>query len=193
MLSCIVAYQPMSGLHRAVAVDTDYANFGDLSLTIHCVPGDAIDESQAQELCDKLAQLFENQGAKVELRTTVGRSSDLDEDDETTKDDAPRGALNMLLTARIIHKEETGYIFWTALTDYTFAQDIVIRDETGFLLIRYTLTGRFVRRLGSSWFESNKPEEEFSADFYDQLSQLVLNAKMRRQVLRESMPAAAKN
>ena len=81
------------------------------------------------------------------------------------------------------------HLWWSIVTDYTFAQDISIRDETGFLLIRDTLTGRFVRRFGFS----DDTEEAFSRDYYGQLSQLTLNAKVRRQVLNEAPPKPAAN
>jgi len=185
LAGCITAYQPMSGLHRPIAVDTDYENFADLSLTLHCIAGDVVDASQARELCRKLTRLFENQGCDVKTRVSTGRLSDSDPEPEVG---APRTALNMRLSSRLIHEIETDLIIWSYWTDYTFAQDIVVTDETGFLLVKETLTGRFVTRLG---FFSDA-DEDFSADFYGQVSQLALNAKLRREVLREGSTAPKK-
>jgi len=185
----------MSGLHRPVAIDTDYANFADLSLTLRCLPGPFLDRSQAQTLCRKLAQLFENQGAKVETTTSSGRPSESEDELADTTQGGPTTAtkttaLYVELGARLLHEEVTHlHLWWSIVTDYTFAQDISIRDETGFLLIRDTLTGRFIRRFG--FFDDT--EEEFSRDYYRQLSQLALNAKVRRQVLNEDQPKPAAN
>ena len=181
--SCTTLYQPMSGLHRPVAIDTDHANFADLSLSIHCLAGPVLEAAQAQDLCRKLAQLFENQGSTVRTRTSTRGFHDPDaEATKTGAEGSTATALNVQLSSRMIHKDETRLLFWTYVTDYTFAQDIVIRDETGFLLIKDTLTGRFVTRLGFS----DDTAKDFSADYYGQLSQLALNAKLRRQVLRDS-------
>ncbi len=165
----------MSGLHRPVAINIDYANFTDLDLSIQCLPGPLLNRSQAEQLCRKLTRLFENQGAKVESRTSLARPLDIDSKER----EAPAtSALNLQLKARLIHKEG----FWWFTTDYSFAQEINIYDETGFLLIRESFTGRFAWRLGFS----SDSDEEFSQDYYTQLSQLMLNAQMRRRVLREA-------
>ena len=72
------------------------------------------------------------------------------------------------------------------MTDYTFAQDVTIRDENGFLLAKDTLTGRVMMRMG--FFEEAK--DDFTRDYYGQISQMTFNAKLRRQVLRESQARA---
>lgn len=181
---CMSVYQPMSGLHRPVAIDTDLANFPDVEFLIQCLPAEqVITETEAQDLCRKLTMLFENQGARVETRTRPGRADDVDD----TSREAPEGKpgamkLTVELSARLIHKDVVNILWWKITTDYIFAQDVVIRDETGFLLVRDTLTGRFIRRLGFS----RGANLHFSKDFYGQLSQLALNARMRRTVLTES-------
>jgi hypothetical protein len=177
---CISTYQPMSGLHEPVAIDTEYANLDGLTLTVHCVPGGALDRAGAEDLCRKLTREFENQGATV--RSHTGRGvADLDDDPAAR---ATPSALTLRLSARTIHEEESNLLFWSWVRDFTFAQDITIRDETGFLLIQDTLIGRFDRRLG--WTSTAK--EDFTADFYRQLDQRALNARMRRQILREGRP-----
>ena len=192
---CITVYQPMSGLHRPVAINPDYANFADLSLTLRCLPGPAVEPAEARALCRKLARLFENQGAVVETRArsgevrgSGGEAAPEAADSADTLGAGPAAtALNIELSARLIHAEESNFLWWSRTTDYTFAEDVVIRDETGFLLVKDTLTGRFVLRMGFS----EQAGKEFSRDYYAQLSQLALNAKMRRDVLREAQSSPA--
>lgn len=175
----VVVYQPMSGLHRPVAVDPSRANFTDVDMQVSCPTGPAVDSTEAGQLCRRVARLFENQGARVEIRA-AGAAPEPEEGEQAK----PRSTLQVELTARVVHREVTDWLFWEHVSDYTVAQEVTIRDETGFLLVRDTLTGRFVKRWG---FFSNA-DEDFSADFYAQLSQLALNARVRRRVLAEGRP-----
>ncbi|MCA9561179.1 MAG: hypothetical protein KC583_21670 [Myxococcales bacterium] len=182
LAGCVTVYQPLSGLHRPIAIDPAYANFAGVRFTLECRRGrdDVLGADEARDLCRKLTRVFENQGAEVETEVLGGEPGPADE--------TPRArgeALHVQLTPRLIAVRTVNVLwlpFWTVVTDYTFAQDISIRDASSFLLVRDTLTGRFVRRLGFS----SDAEEEFSADFYGQLSQLALNAKLRHDVLQES-------
>ncbi len=182
---CVDVYQPMTGLHRPIAIDIGYTNFADLDLRVRCRASAAMDASQAGELCRRVARLFENQGARVEvLRDGAPPIDDAEEaaaEGETPK--APRAALSIEIAGREIRRDTTTIIpwAWEHTSDYTIAQDISIRDESGFLLAADTFVFRFVSRIG---FFSDA-EEQFSADFYGQLSQLALNAKVRRRVLAE--------
>lgn len=175
----VVVYQPMSGLHRPVAVDPSRPNFTDVDIEVRCPPGGAVDATEAGALCRRVARLFENQGARVEIHTPGAPAADPEPDGEAPA--TPRTALRVELTARILHREITDWLFWEHVSDYTVAQDVVIRDETGFMLARDTLTGRFVKR----WGFFSDADEDFSIDFYAQLSQLALNARVRRRVLAE--------
>lgn len=182
---CVDIYQPMSGLHRPIAVDIGYANFADLDISLRCRSGGALDSTQAGLICRRVARLFENQGARVAVRTGAAAEAPEAREGEAPGEEAPAGppraALDIEISAREVHRDSTHYLFFEYISDYTVAQDIVIRDETGFLLVRDSLTGRFVTRLG---FFSDA-EEQFSDDFYGQLSQLALNARVRRKVLLE--------
>jgi hypothetical protein len=193
LAGCMSVYQPMTGLQRPIAINIDYANFQGLELSLQCLPGPIVTDTEAEDLCRKLARLYENQGATVETRTTPGRVGDPEDEitDVKAPGDAatPTMALSVELSSRLIHKEETNILWWSITTDYTFAQDIVIRDATGFLLLRETLTGRFRKSLGFRALAA----EQFSRDYYAQLSQLALNAKMRREVLSESRPKPVAN
>ena len=194
--SCTTYYQPLSGLHRPVAIDTDYANFAGTRISLHCLPGPVLGEEEARDLCRKLARLFDNQGGHTDRQTGLGRRSDADEEVAEAEGAADAGsvadaaakprALRIQLGARLIHEDKRWLLPWVT-KEYTFAQDVVIRDETGFLLIRETLTGRLVRSFG--FF--GHAEEELSRDFYGQLSQLAFNAKLRRRVLGEAHPQPA--
>ena len=220
-INCITVYQPLSGLHRPVIIDTQMSNFKNQRLIIQCVPEDLLDQRSADVLCRKVATLFRNQGAKVQTFATLNVYND---DEDTFEDNnnvnssknsesknIPASDLTLQLRARMIHEENNKMLatfscmFFTlipAFTEYTFVQDITIHDSSGFLLVADSLKGRFVRYFGITtylgniildWFRE-EPEKltgkrinkDFSKDFYSQLSQLVFNAKMRRQVLLES-------
>lgn len=186
--ACTTYYHPMSALHRPVAINTDYANFAGLELEIHCLPGPVLDEDEAADLCQKLSRLFENQGAVVQTRTTLGRVANEDGELSGARPTAGEGratartSLGLRLSSRLLH-EESSWVFPWVTTEYTFAQDVVIRDETGFLLVKDSLTARLVRRVGLF----GDAGEELTRDLYGQLSQLTLNARMRRRVLRAGL------
>ncbi len=221
---CLTVYQPLSGLHRPIAIDTRVANFSGQALTIHCVPEKFLSRKEASALCRKLQVLFENQGAKVTTASTLQISDEgLSSNDNrvvaplaapgpTVVDKSqPPSSMTLKIQARQIHRE-TNPMLWTlsaltftlfpAISEYTFVQDITIRDASGFLLLSDSLKAKFTRYFGLStyfgnialdWFreESNKlsgnrVKTDFSDDFYPQISQLVFNAKMRARVLLES-------
>jgi hypothetical protein len=92
-----------------------------------------------------------------------------------------------------------------AVTETSFAVDVIIRDESGFLLVSDSLQGRLVRRLGVGAWGTNlvldrflrdeddritgdAAHEDLSADLYGQLGQLMFNAKMQREVLSQAPP-----
>ena len=220
---CIHAYQPMSGLHRPVVVDPQAANFTDLRLTVVCPPGAYVSPAEAQMLCERVGKLFENQGARL---TTRGDGAEqepgIGEDPagglaggQAGRPAAPTTDLVLELRAQELHTRNdplswvlciaTGTLV-PAVTESTFAQDVVIRDGTGFLLLTDRLEGRIVRTMGVGTWAGNrlldvlwrKKEDELndkavhadvSADLYGQLSQLLFNARMRWKVLQEATPA----
>ncbi len=219
---CVKVYQPVSGLHRPVVVDPQLANFQDVRLTVYCPPGELVDPEEARALCRKVGTLFENQGARVSSYTTDRRLGDdpLGGDPTAGGGDEPGEPaptdLIMELRGRQVH-QATNQLSWLlfigtftlvpAVSEFTFAQDVVIRDESGFLLLSDTLQGRIIRYSGAGTYFSNKlldwfwreeedkllvddmPHSDLSADFYGQLSQLLFNAKLRWQVLEEANPA----
>lgn len=213
-------YQPLSGLHQPVVVDVRAANLKDVNLTVHCVPGGLLSLSEASVLCQKVQTLFENQGAQV--RTVIAAHEAWDDTPSEEPQGEPgggRGAretptaeLTLELRARKVH-EANNPVLWAlcigtftlvpAVTESTFAQDVLIRDGEGFLLVSDTLQGRLVQYFGVGTWLGNKlldmtwrseedkltgavVERDLSTDLYRQLSQLVFNAKVQWQVLQQS-------
>lgn len=184
--ACVTVYHPLSGLHRPVALNMSYANFANLKVALRCLPGDVVNAAQAEVLCRKLKSLFESQGAQVRLASDQGDFEpilgDLDSAAGTKLEKASNNPeLTIRLSSRLLHQDTTSYLFFDVVTGYTFAQDISVTDDRGFLLIQDHLTGRFVQRI---WLYGS--QKSFSNDFYGQVSQLTLNAQMRRRVLLES-------
>ncbi|MEL6347260.1 MAG: hypothetical protein AAFV53_29360 [Myxococcota bacterium] len=214
---CVQVYQPLSGLHQPVVIDTRAPNFEDVKLTILCPPGEALTYPEASTLCQRVEVLFENQGAQV--RTSLSPRGFADDSlvnqdaFEATDDAAPRMSLVMELETRETYRDNDllnwamcvgSFTLVPGITELNFAQDIVIRDDSGFLLLRDSLEGRLIRRFGAGAWVGNrvvnlvrkpedkiKPEtasEDLSGDMYRQLSQLLFNAKMRRRTLNEVVP-----
>ncbi|HEX5751622.1 MAG TPA: hypothetical protein VFZ09_35700 [Archangium sp.] len=201
-------YQPLSSLQRPSIVDPQLANFEGMRLLVRCVPGDYLNASDTDLLCRKVGSLFRNQGARVE--TDVSRSG---RPSRSFQDGTPPD-LVVDLTSRLLHKESSG-VLWAltvisltivpAVTEYSVAQDVTIRDASGFVLASDSLKARFIEYFGAGVWGVNwvldavvrPPEEEitgeaasrdFSRDFYAQLSQLAFNARVRADVLRSFEP-----
>jgi len=202
-------YQPLSGLHRPVVVDTQLPNFQDVHLTVRCVPGGLLLPQDANTLCQKVGTLFENQGAVV---ATVASATDEPDESDVPKD-APRPPTDLTLELRSREISRSDHLVsWLlffgsftlipGVTESTFAQDVVIRDSTGFVLISDSLQGRIVIRQGFGSWAVNKLADaiarkkedrltgeamnrDLSTDLYRQLSQLLFNAEMKWQVLRQ--------
>jgi len=222
VLGCVKVYQPVSGLSQPVVVDPRLANFQDVRLAVYCPPGDLVNAVEARALCRKVGILFENQGAQVTTYTTDRRVGDNSLGDELRDDsadasiEAPPIDLSLELRGREVQagNDHLSWVLFIAtftlvpgVTEFTFAQDVVVRDANGFLLASDSMQGRIVRYAGAGTFVTNKildliwrdeedhiigdkPHSELSADFYGQLSQLTFNAKMRWQVLQEASSAA---
>ena len=206
---CVRVYQPMSGLHRPTVVNTRAPNFQDVHLSVNCLPGDLLTRQETGALCQKVAALFENQGAIVAIAD--GGFDEGFEEPVDGPEAKPRTDLSLEITSRRVHKSNHGltwaafivsFTLYPGVTEKTFAQDISIRDGSGFLLLTDSLEGRLITRsgagtwLGNKIFDLGRPKEErlsgkvaeqdLSADLYLQLSQLLFNAKMHWQVMQES-------
>jgi hypothetical protein len=218
---CVKVYQPVSGLQQPTVLDLSVGNFQDVALTVHCPSGDLVSPDEARDLCTKVGVLFENQGAVVTTdigdRRFAAEPSGFDLDGEQRERAGPPPSTDLILELRghQVH-QKNHYLTWLmcgatfslvpAVAEFTFAQDVYVRDEHGFLLASDTLSGRIVRYGGLGYWlgtkltdrffrkdddvisASQKPHSFLSEDFYAQLSQLVFNAKMRWRVLEQANP-----
>ena len=223
---CFYSYQPLSGLQRPTVIDFTAPNLEGLRLQLDCVVGDFLDRREAEVLCRHVSALFTNQGAKV--TSTFDLEATGPDESPTTK---RRGAtpppppptptrpsydLSVQLSARLLH-EDSNRLLWIlsfmtltlapATAEYTFAQDMVVRDETGFLLASDTLKARLVRHFGLGYWGLNRvldwtreePDrivgsagvDRMSRDLDRQLSQILFNARMRLDVLSASRAPVA--
>lgn len=204
-------YQPLAGFHRPVVVDPQMPNFVDTRLALHCIPGNGLSPGAAATLCQRVRTLFENQGALVESQLGFGPPDPLEPSAEPTPKEARPIQLTVELRARNVH-EAYHPLSWVlsvatltllpGVWEATFAQDIVIRDQTGFLLVTDSLEGRLVSRFGVGIWAGNalanvwrdEPDKirkdsasaDLSADLYRQLSQVVFNARMHAVVLSDA-------
>jgi hypothetical protein len=196
-------------------IDTHVANLSGVRLTVRCVPEDMLDSVSADALCQKVGIVFENQGATVTtIASATGLEDGLGDLPEPAPEAVPATDLLLELRTRQIHRAHNP-MMWVlcalsltiipASTEFTFAQDVVIRDGTGFLLAEETLQGRMGHQFGvAAWIGNGllnlfwrAPEDEISyeslrrdlsTDLYRQLSQAVFNAKMQWLVLQQTPP-----
>lgn len=211
--TCFVVYHPLASLQRPVAVDPRLPNLEGLHIQVLCPRGDFLDQDEADELCRLVGRLFATQGAII--RVPGGLDSEFDEAPEATASDPID--LSVQFESQLLHKERNT-LLWAlsfgtltllpAITEYTFAQDVRIRDGRGFLLVSDRLQGRFVRYFGAgissvTWlldlfvreeherFTRSAVERDFTRDFYGQVSQLAFNASTRLAVLKQLDRGAA--
>jgi hypothetical protein len=210
---CLTVYQPMTSLQRPTAIDPREKNFEGTHLLIRCIPGDWADGSESQTLCQNMSTLFANQGAKVDIEVPGESLEGVDDEpiERRPKTQAPKTKpdLIMELTARRLANDNNPLnwiicyatlTLFPAITDVTFAQDVIVKDSDGFLLVRDSLQARFVRYFGIAVWAVNglmdlivRPKEEkmlgdapkrdFSKDFHAHMSQLMLTARTREKVL----------
>lgn len=217
-VGCVRVYHPLSGLQSPILVDPQHPNFADAEITIYCKPGRQLNKTQANRLCQKLGMLYENQGAKVStVANVVGGGSTGSSWGEAVSDTPQaQGDRPIKLTIDVVGRrtDSTRYPFtWlvclasaTVLPgkmETSWAQDVTIRDETGYLLASETLHGRIVRRFGVGAFVGDKlvdvfmrkAKDEFtgndgwrqmSRDLYGQMSQMAYNAKLQSKVMRQT-------
>jgi hypothetical protein len=198
---CAHTYQPMTGLHTPVVIDTTAPNLALQAITVHCIATDGMSASNRAKLCQRVGTLFENQGAVVSV---------VDEEGRREQDGAPSETdLVVELRARRVSVDDhaASWVLYTAtlgllpaVVEVPFAIDVSIRDGGGFLLDEAYLEGRVVAKIGlSAWLTAaldnrswrrNSPKtsrraaaEQLSTDLYEQLSQLTFNATTQRQVL----------
>ena len=201
---CVTVYQPLISLQRPVAVDPQLPNFEGQRMLVRCIPSDYLEPADADQLCRNVRSLFTKQGAQVEVEVPRAGLAVRDEQE------GPKADLIIDLRARLVHEENSALLavlsgltltLVPAITESTFAQEITIRDSSGFQLASDTLQGRFVLYRGIGIWAVNSaldllvrseeeeltgdaPKKDFSRDFHRQLSQLAFNARMRSWVMR---------
>ena len=212
LTGCVTVYQPLVSLQRPTTVDTQTTNFAGQRILVRCVPSEDLGPEDAQTLCRKVRSLFTNQGAEVEVEVPRGGS--------TVNDVAAMANPSLIvdLRARLLGTKSSNLLailsVWTLtlvpnVGEFTFAQDITIRDGNGFQLATETMEARFVHYFGFGVWAVNgvldflvRSEEEklgggdvakkdFSRDFYRQLSQVAFHASMRALVMRNFEEAPA--
>jgi hypothetical protein len=208
---CVTVYQPLVSLQRPVPIDHQLANFQGRRFLVRCVPGEYLPPADAQRLCFKVRNLFALQGAEVAVEVPMqGRPAGPGEAE--LKPD-----LSIELRSRLLHRESSKILWFLSfasftlvptIAEFTFSQEVTIRDSAGFVLASDSLQGRFVKYFGLGvWgvnsaldflvrsddekFTGNRAEQEFTRDFYRQMSQLAFDAHMRSLVLRGFQPEPA--
>lgn len=219
--ACVTVYQPVASLQRPVTVDPSAPNLDGLRLLVRCIPSEGADQSESDELCQNMSQLYSNQGAKVSTEVPdeegigVNRTEAQDAEEWAQPGQAAKGKdpskpdLIIELKARRVHGENSP-VLWAlciatftlvpAITEATFAQDVMIRDAEGFLLASETLQARFIRYFGLAFWginglldlivrpkgeglTGNNHNRDFSKDFHGQMSQLAFHAVLRQRIL----------
>jgi hypothetical protein len=196
----VTLYQPLVSLQQPAVVDPQAPNFEGLKLLVRCHPGDYLLASDAQRLCRNVGMLFRNQGAEVDTEIPRGRGADEDREHDLVVD----------LSARLLHTDSsTALVMLSGITftliptfaEHTFAQEITIRDASGFLLAQDSVQARFIEYNGVGIWTVNwladrlvradedeltgaRASLDFSRDFHARLSQLAFNAHMRSTVLK---------
>ena len=208
---CVTVYQPLVSLQRPVPIDPQLANFQGQRFLIRCVSGEYLVPADAQRVCTKVRSLFSVQGAEVALEVPSEGSP------ASAVQLEPRPDLVIELRSRLLHRENskllwilsaTTFTLVPTIAEYTFAQEVTIRDSAGFVLASDSLQGRFVKYFGLGvWavnrvadflvraedekLTGNQAPQEFTRDFYRQISQLTFDAHMRSLVLRGFQPQPA--
>jgi hypothetical protein len=205
---CVTVYQPLVSLQRPVAVDPQLANFQGQRVLVRCVSDADLAPADAMGLCLKLRSLFAVQGAEVEMQIPV---------EGPAAGPAPpehRPDLTVELRSRRLH-EGNSKLLWIlsvatltlvpTISEFTFAQEVTIRDRDGFVLAADSLQGRFLSYFGLGVWGVNatldllvrskdekvtggQANREFTGDFYRQITQLAFDAHMRSLVLRGFQP-----
>lgn len=210
LCGCVTVYQPLVAMQRPVVINPQAGNFQGLRMLVRCVPDENLKPFQADRLCRTVSTVFTNQGAQVEVEVPRGSAA------PARGEAMAKPELVMELKSRLLH-EENSALLWVAsiltatlvpaITDTSLSQDITIRDGDGFLLVADALQARFVRYFGLAVWAVNglldllvrapadrvtgsAINKEVSKDLYGQLSQLVLHARVRSEVLGGFAPPA---
>lgn len=207
---CVTTYQPLLALQRPLAINPELANFEGQKVLVRCLPGEYLDAADAERLCRQVRTLLTSQSATVEVEVPKKNAG------FATTSFKPD--LVIELNARLLNEDNrpwwwlicfASFTLIPATSEYEFAQDITIRDASGFMLASDSLQGRFVQQFGLGvWgvnglldlivrpkgqaITGNGYQRDFSKDYFGQVSQLAFHARMRAKVMAEfDRPAGA--
>ncbi|MCU0695030.1 MAG: hypothetical protein MUC96_00725 [Myxococcaceae bacterium] len=205
---CVTVYQPLVGLQRPIAIDPSWSNtFAGTKLHLRCHQADGV---EADVLCRNLRTAFSKQGAAVttEVVRQPGRSA------MAPNADPPQYVMD--ITSRRVGQSASAlsavlciitFTIVPQVEEYSFAQDVTVRDAQGFILAQQTFHERFVESFGVGVWAVNglldllvRPKEEqvtgdrfkeeFSKDLHGHLGQVLYNASVRARVMRSFEPDA---
>lgn len=191
---CVTVYQPLRGLQKPVVLNTEAANFEGLRVQVRCPAGTFVKGGEANKMCRKVEKVFANQGATIANQANDPKKPDLIVEIESRliADDTDRVFSLLCIASGTL-------IPW--INDTSLAEDVTIRDGSGFLLATESYQARFVSYFGLAVWVANAfmdlflrtPEEKLlgksqslavSKDFFSQLSQLAFHARTRALVLK---------
>lgn len=212
---CVTFYQPQLALQRPVAVDPQQpTNFTDTRVLVRCHPAEGV---EPDVLCRNVRSSLSKQGAKVTTEVVRPNGRAPESKDAT---EAPQYVID--ITSKLVDHNESfllGILFAFSFTlvpsweEWTFSQDVRVRDAAGFVLAQQAFQERFVEAVGLGIWGINaivdlliRPKEdqvtgdgakaEFTRDLHAHLAQLLHNAKVRARVMNsfepEPNPQAAK-
>ena len=200
--ACHVAvYQPLVGLGRPVLVNVYAPNFVGLRVVLTCTGDSSTKPEHASVLCSKLSGSLTSQGALVSAHAVKNDAA------MPRLDEANAADLYVRVQVRQIRRSSNAlltyfsYVGTLSLVPTTAEvvaiHDVSIYDARGFLLATRTLKARIIEHIGAGYWMANwvldkffrEPSEvmgndaakrEYSVDLYQQLSQLVHSAHVRK-------------
>lgn len=205
---CVTVYEPLVGLQRPVAIDAEQpGNFDATTVLLRCHAGENV---EADVLCRNLRSSLTKQGATVTTEVVKPQRSVPKDNREAT----PEFIID--LTSKLVSQTDgtlsvllciASFTLIPATLSATYAQELTVRDQRGFLLGQLSLQERFVESFGLGVWAINglidlidrpKSEQvtgegfkaEFTKDLHAHLAQLLHNARVKTRVLNAFEPVA---
>lgn len=201
----VTLYQPLRGLHRPVVLESSPQTFEGVRVLVRCNAHDEhMPRGDAAKLCRYLASAYTQQGAEAEwvipqganfIEPVVfeGKGADLTLEVGSRIEheyDYPLSQVASVLTLTVV----------PAFREHTFSQKVTVYGRDNSVLAEDFYRERFVHYDGCAvwslnwildWLvrdEENKisgdvGKEDFARDLYGQTSQLLLNARVRSELL----------
>jgi hypothetical protein len=205
----VTLYQPQKGIHRPIALERSPMTFAGLKVLVRCNASEDMSSDRASWMCGKIADDLERQGATVEWTTPSGARYV-----EQVTFDGARPDLTVEIESRRDHEYlNTMSCAASAVTcslapavyEVTFSQRIVVFGKDRSVLAEETFRERFVNYWGCGVWSTNHvidwlfrddyddiagddSDKRFSEAFYGQIRQMLLNARVRSEVLGLTTP-----